>query len=89
MEQAIKPSNDVITYNELAINPEIFLIFLKADDKIVGFIFKTEEGDFSIQTSSDENDVMNFDSLDDIIAFYSRKLNRKITIWYEKIEDRS
>ena len=87
MQQAIKPNCDIVTYNELVINPENFLIFLKDSDKIIGFISKNNLEELSVQTSSHSDDSCEFYSMDEIIDYYSKKVGHKVTIWYEKIKN--
>ena len=88
MQQAIKPNCDIVTYNELIINPENFLIFLKDGDKIIGFIFKNDMDNFSVQETSCSKDTSDdFDSIQEMVDYYSKKLGHEVTVWYEKVED--
>ena len=87
MQQAIKINCDIVTYNELVLNPESFLIFLKDGDKIIGFIFINDMDELSVQTSSRADDTSDFSSMNENIDYYSKKVGHEVTIWYEKVEN--
>ena len=87
MQQAIRPNCDIVTYNELVLNPESFLIFLKDGNKIIGFIFKNDMEELSVQTTSGFDDTNDFSSMSEIVDYYSKKVGHEVTIWYEKVEN--